>query len=71
MELTFDATYQDGTLIPLERVDLPEGAVVRVIVRDQSKAGATAGVDPLAAVIGICDGPADSADNHDEYIYGE
>ena len=27
--------------------------------------------DPLEAVIGIGDGPADGADNHDKYIYGK
>jgi len=29
-----------------------------------------AGKDPLAAVIGICEGPSDLAEKHTTYIYG-
>ena len=29
------------------------------------------GSDPLAKVIGICEGPPDLAGRHDEYIYGD
>ena len=28
------------------------------------------GTDPLAKVIGICEGPSDLAERHNEYIYG-
>ncbi len=28
------------------------------------------GKDPLAEVIGICEGPSDLAERHDKYVYG-
>jgi predicted DNA-binding antitoxin AbrB/MazE fold protein len=63
--MQFDAIYQNGVFLPKQPVSLPNGTEVRVAIETRD------GVDdPLAAVIGICDGPADAADAHDEYIYG-
>lgn len=68
MTIQFDAVYQNGVFLPKEPVALPNGTEVRVAIETRDGIG-----DPLAGVIGICDGPAegDAADAHDEYIYGK
>ena len=64
MAVTIDATYENGVLKPKEPLALAEGTQVRVAVSTLDES------DPLAAVIGIGEGPADGADQHDHYIYG-
>ncbi len=74
MSIHIDAIYQDGALHPQQPLALPEGAHVRVVIDATSPpVTAPAGADPLAAVIGISDGPAagDVADHHDDYLYGK
>jgi len=70
MSITVEATYEHGTLKPVQPLDLAEGARVRLTIEDSAiQAGAL--LDPLADVIGIGDsGRTDGADKHDKYIYG-
>jgi predicted DNA-binding antitoxin AbrB/MazE fold protein len=65
MTITIEAVYEHGVLRPKEPVVLVEGAEVRVTITPIREA------DSLADVIGIGEGPADGADNHDKYIYGK
>ena len=65
MTITVDATFENGQLRFKEPVVLAEGTPVRVTITPAGEQD-----DPLAAVIGIGEGPADGADNHDKYIYG-
>lgn len=67
MNFTIDAVVENGTLKLPQPLDLPEGTPVRLTITrlDESEE------DPLAGVIGICDGPADGAEHHDQYIYGK
>ena len=37
------------------------------VAEEKEKAGE--GDDPLARVIGICEGPSDMAERHDKYVY--
>ena len=62
--ITIEAVYENGVLKPKEPLALAEGTQVRVAVSTLDES------DPLAAVIGIGEGPADGADQHDHYIYG-
>jgi len=65
MTITVDATFENGQLKFKQPVALAEGTPVRVTITPAGEAD-----DPLAAVIGIGEGPPDAADNHDKYIYG-
>jgi hypothetical protein len=74
MSIQIDAIYSDGALHLKQPIALPEGAHVRVAI--EAELGAEAprpSGDPLAAVIGVGEGPAsgDAADRHDEYLYGK
>jgi predicted DNA-binding antitoxin AbrB/MazE fold protein len=74
MAIEIDAIYHGGAFHPQQPVPLPEGAHVRVAIQSTSPpATPTEGADPLAAVIGIADGPTagDAADRHDDYLYGK
>jgi hypothetical protein len=74
MAIEIDAIYHDGALHPQQPVLLPEGAHVRVAIQTNfPSATSPTGGDPLAAVIGIGEGPAagDAADRHDDYLYGK
>ena len=74
MTIEIDAIYHDGALHPQQPVPLPEGAHVRVAIQaDSPPTVLTTGPDPLAAVIGIGEGPpaGDAADRHDDYLYGK
>jgi predicted DNA-binding antitoxin AbrB/MazE fold protein len=64
MTMTAEAIYENGILKLKQPLGLVEGTQVRLTVTP-------VGEDPLDAVIGIGDGPADGADNHDKYIYGK
>jgi predicted DNA-binding antitoxin AbrB/MazE fold protein len=61
--ISVDAVFQNGQLKLNEPVALAEGTPVRVTITPIA-----ADNDPLADVIGIGDGLADGADNHDKYI---
>lgn len=66
MSAVVEAVYENGALKLAQPLSLPEGTRVRLTV-----APADEDHDPLAAVIGTCDGPPDGAENHDKYIYGK
>jgi predicted DNA-binding antitoxin AbrB/MazE fold protein len=65
--LQFDAVYENGVLRPKQPLILPNGTEVRVAIKTEEPAD-----DPLAAVIGIAEGPhaGNAANQHDAYIYG-
>jgi predicted DNA-binding antitoxin AbrB/MazE fold protein len=65
MNITVEATYENGVLKPKQPLALIEGTEVRLAISllDED-------YDPLDAVIGIGDGLPDGADNHDKYLYG-
>ena len=65
MSLVVEATFENGTFKLAQPVALPEGTQVRLTITRVDE-----DYDPLDAVIGICDGPPDGAENHDKYIYG-
>jgi predicted DNA-binding antitoxin AbrB/MazE fold protein len=67
MTIVIEAVYENGVFKPLRPLTLVEGTEVRLTV-----ATAAEDDDPLAAVIGIAEGPpeGDGAENHDKYIYG-
>ncbi len=66
MTITVDAVYENGLLKPKGPVVLTEGTTVRLTITPWDE-----DYDPLAAVIGIADGPAegDGAEKHDNYIH--
>jgi len=66
MTIVVEAVYQNGILKPKQPLSLAEGTEVRLTVTPTVEVD-----DPLEAVIGICDGPPDGAENHDKYIYGK
>jgi predicted DNA-binding antitoxin AbrB/MazE fold protein len=66
MTLTIEAVYESGVLKPKQPLTLADGTLVHLAVTPVDE-----DYDPLDAVIGIGDGPADGADNHDKYIYGK
>ena len=71
MSITIEATYEHGTLKPVQPLDLTEGSRVRLTI-EEARERSSQSFDPLADVIGICSGGRpDGADNHDKYIYGD
>ena len=67
MTIIVEAVYKNGRLELKKPVTLPEGTPVRLKITPLDDE-----YDPLAGVIGICDGgPTDGAENHDKYIYGD
>jgi predicted DNA-binding antitoxin AbrB/MazE fold protein len=78
MTITVAAVYEGDGVLKLERpVDLKEKAKVNVIIEtDTETATTTADDDPtgwkaIDALRGIVKGaPTDTAENHDEYLYG-
>jgi len=66
MSTVVEAVYENGMLKLAQPLSLPEGMRVRLTITPTDE-----DYDPLAAVIGICDGPPDGAENHDKYIYGK
>ncbi len=68
MPITVQAVYENGVFRPTHSVGLDEGTEVRLVLETVDEIE-----DPMAAVIGIGDGPAegDGAQNHDKYIYGK
>jgi predicted DNA-binding antitoxin AbrB/MazE fold protein len=65
MSTVVEAVYENGILKPAMPLALPEGTRVRVTITPADEND-----DPLAGVIGVCEGPPDGAENHDKYIYG-
>jgi predicted DNA-binding antitoxin AbrB/MazE fold protein len=65
MSTSIEAVYENGILKLTRPLSLPEGMRVRVTIIPADE------FDPLGAVIGICDGPPDGAENHDKYISGK
>lgn len=66
MTITIDAVYERGVLKPQKPLPWPEGATLKLTVSEVGQP-----VDPLTDVIGICEGPADGADQHDRYVLPE
>ncbi len=67
MTLNVEAICVDGQLRLKQSLALADGTTVRVAITPVDDV-----VDPLDAVIGICEGgPPDGAEKHDEYIYGK
>ena len=64
MNTVVEAVYEKGMLKLAQPLSLPEGMRVRLTIAPTDQ-----DVDPLAPVIGICDGPPDGAENHNKYIY--
>ena len=64
---TINAIYENGVFRPVQPVVLPQGAEVRIAIEPCGTKS-----DPLAAVIGIGEGPqqGDAAARHDDYLYG-
>ena len=77
MTITVTAVYEGGGVLKLERpVDLKENAKVNVII--EAEPGALAESDDptgwkaIDALRGIVKGaPADMAEQHDKYLYGQ
>jgi hypothetical protein len=68
--MSFHGTVVNGTIVLEGQVQLPEGAMVEVQVKDTPKA-----VSPLGEMLlkhaGKAQGlPEDSAAQHDHYLYG-
>jgi len=66
MSAVIEAVYENGTFKLAQPLPLAQGTRVRLTI-----VPADEDYDPLAAVIGTCDGPPDGAENHDKYIYGK
>jgi predicted DNA-binding antitoxin AbrB/MazE fold protein len=66
MTITIEAVYVNGAFQPKQPVQLAEGTQVELTVHTDKGLE-----DPFEAVIGTCDGPADGAANHDQYLYGD
>jgi predicted DNA-binding antitoxin AbrB/MazE fold protein len=64
---TVHAIFENGVFRPVQPVELPPGAEVRIAIELCNAVG-----DPLASVIGIGEGPeqGDVAERHDDYLYG-
>ena len=70
------AIFRNGEVTPLEPLDLPENASLRIVI-DESEVQQEQSVngdadDPLARIHHIAEniGPADLATNLDHYLYG-
>jgi predicted DNA-binding antitoxin AbrB/MazE fold protein len=67
MNISIEATFENGAFRPVKPVSLPEGTAVHLEVSPVEPVN-----DPLEAVIGIgSSGRKDGAANHDKYIYGK
>jgi predicted DNA-binding antitoxin AbrB/MazE fold protein len=64
---TIHAIFENGVFRPIQPVELPAGAEVRIAIEPCGTVS-----DPLASVIGIGEGPeqGDVAKHHDDYLYG-
>ena len=78
MTIAVDAVYEGNGVLKLEGpVALKEHEKVRVVIETGAEAAPPAGDDPtgwkaIDALRGIVkDAPADLAENHDKYLYGD
>ena len=76
MDREVRAIFRNGEIRPLEPLDLPENARLKIVIEDvdgkfQGPADAAA-TDPLAKIYEIAEdiGPADLATNLDHYLHG-
>ena len=67
MDITVEATYENGVLKPRQPLTLAEGTEVHLTITPVDE-----DYDPLDAVIGVCkEGPDISlAEQHDKILYG-
>ena len=72
MRKTVEAIYKDGQFRPLEPLDLPDEARVKLMIEDQHDGAHERRSDPLARICEIAEdiGPKDFAKNLDSYLYG-
>ena len=67
--MVYRGHVENGVIVLDEPAELPEGAAVRVELAEEATGPTLA--EKLALFIGCLDGlPADSAENHDHYLYG-
>lgn len=75
---TLKAKYHGGVLEPMERLDLREGEVLRIIIRRRSDEEEYSSHDTATqkkhyldniSQLRFEDGPTDGSVNHDAYIY--
>ena len=78
MTIAVDAVYEGNGVLKLERpVGLKEHERVRVVIETEAEVTPPAEDDPtgwkaIDALRGIVkDAPADVAENHDKYLYGD
>ena len=74
--MTYRGTVRSGAIVLEGPVDLPEGAVVEVIVSEPIPPGEFVGIGAKLAALGRwaetlpTDLPTDLAANHDHYLHG-
>lgn len=70
--MVYHGKVKDGTVVLDPGVELPEGAVVRVVVEPAGELQASSGDDPLSrmADLAVETGIPDLATNVDHYLYG-
>ena len=74
MSMTLKAIYENGVFRPQEPVHLEEHTEVQVVIPDTSVPDSDdpTGWKAAEALIGLIeDAPADMAENHDRYLYGQ
>lgn len=72
--MTVKAVYENGVFKPKEPVQLKEHTEVEVLIPESSLSDADdpTGWKAAEGLIGfIADAPADMAENHDHYLYGQ
>lgn len=76
MMIQFNARFDGKNILPDEPVSLPENVPLRVTVDEASATvpgdanGPLDIFDRLEAEVGLVDGPADWAAEHDHYLFG-
>ena len=68
--MTVFATFNNGKVVLPPDAELPEGAKLRIDVEVAKEGSLPTLNDELGEFIGIFDGPADLAANHDHYAHG-
>lgn len=74
--MTYKGHVEDGAVVLDEPAQLPDGAKVEIAVYEPQQVTADDNPLPtlyerLKSVIGILDGPADLAENHNHYAHGQ
>ena len=76
MSREIKAIFRNGEVEPLEPLDLPENASLRIVIEDAEGDGRSSvdalNDDPLIKIYEIAEdiGPTDFATNLDHYLYG-